>query len=80
MKRLAQGHAGVHGRNEDTNNAAVFKLSPEELAELCLLSEGGSDIGMKQISELESRNQIFFKLFASTLMLTSPDPPHPKNL
>lgn len=62
MKWLAQGHAGVHGRNEDTNNTPMFKLSPEEFAELCLLCEGGferSDIGIKEISELYSRNQMF---------------------
>lgn len=83
MKWLAQGHAGVHGRNEDTNNTAMFKLSPEESAELCLLCEGGfecSDSAIKEIRELYSRNQIFEKLFASALMLTSPDPPHPETL
>lgn len=59
MKRLAQGHAGVHGRREDTNNTPMFKCSPEEFAELC---EGGFecfDIGIKKITELYSRNQIF---------------------
>lgn len=62
IKWLAQGHAGVHGRSEDTNNTPVFKLSPEEFAELCLLCEGGfecSDIGIKETSGLDSRNQIF---------------------
>lgn len=58
----------------------MFKLSPEESAELW---EGGfecSDIGTKEICELYSKNQIFLKLFVSTLMLTSPDPPHPESL